>query len=225
MQADQAAGLRNRQRRADTRAMTLTDTPADIALRLAQALLASGQKVLLIDSLGRHPPTRNTHFLFGWQQQLAQRRLQTWLVAGVDVLHAPGALAGDPTIVQASANYQVVLFDGYKLENDVALAPHPQQLLVALDGQANTLMRAYALIKTLHQHKLEWRVILVGEAALAERLSAAVAYFLPAQAGWVEYMNLDADAHFRALAARISAADGDTPPFNNDTGEDYAQHG
>ena len=225
MQADQAAGLRSKQPRADARAITLIDTPADVALRLAQALIASEQKVLLIDSLGRHTQKHNTHFLFGWQQQLAQQRLQTWSVAGVEVLHAPGARAGDSVIVQASANYQVVLFDGCSLQRDVALAPHPQQLVVALNAQADTLTHAYALIKTLHQHKFEWRVILLGEAMLADRLIAAVAYFLPAQTDWLEYVNLDTDAHFRALAARISAADGSKHPFENNTGENCAQHG
>lgn len=224
MPADQAAGLRNRQRRADPRAITLIDTPADIALRLAQALIASGQKVLLIDSRGRHTATHNTHFLFGWQQQLAQQGLQTWPVAGVDVLHAPGAMAGDPAIMQASAHYHAVIFDGYKLQSEMAFAMHRQQLVVAL-AQADTLERAYALIKTLHQRQLTWRVKLIGEMVLAGRLIAAVAHFLPAQSGRLEHMNLDDDAHFRALAARISAADGDTPPFNNDTEEDFAQHG
>lgn len=223
MPADQAAGLRNRQRHADARAVSLIDAPADVALRLAQALLATGHKVLLIDSFGRHTPTRNTHFLFGWQQQLAQQRLQTWAVAGVDVLHAPGAQAGDTAIMQASADYQTLIFDGYTLQSEMALAMHRQQLIVAL-AQADTLDRAYALIKTLHQRRLAWRVILIGEAVLANRLIAAVAHFLPAQSGRLEYMNLDADAHFRALAARISAADGDAPPFNNDTEEDCAQH-
>lgn len=225
MQADQAAGLRNRLPRADARAITLIDTSADVALCLAQALIASEQKALLIDSLGRHTQKHNTHFLFGWQQQLAQQRLQTWSVAGVEVLHAPGALAGDSVIVQASANYQVVLFDGYKCESDIALAPHPQQLLVALNAQADPLARAYALIKTLHQRRLAWRVILLGEAVLADRLMAAVAYFLPAQTDGLEYVNLDTDAHFRALAARISAAGGSKHPYQNNTGENCAQHG
>lgn len=224
MPADQAAGLRNRQRRTDARATTLINTPSDIALRLGQTLLATGHKTLLIDSIGRHTATHNTHYLFGWQQQLAQQRLQTWPVSGVDVLHAPGALAGDPAIVLASAQYHVVLFDGYKLDSDIALAPHPQLLLIALDAQADTLAHAYALIKTLHQRKLDWQVILIGDAAPSERIKTAVANFLPAQSGRIEYMNLDADAHFRALAARISAADGDSPPFNNDTEEDCAQH-
>lgn len=225
MQADQAAGLRNRLPRAATRAITLIDTASEVALRLAQALIADGQKVLLIDSLGRHTKKHNTHFLFGWQQQLAQQRLQTWSVAGVEVLHAPGAMAGDSVIVQACANYQVVLFDGYPLQSDIALAPHPQQLLVALNAQPEALANGYALIKTLHQHKLDWQVILIGEDAPSERIKAAVANYLPVQLGRIEHMNLDTDAHFRALAARISAADRDRHPYQNNTGGSCAQHG
>lgn len=226
MQADQAAGLRSKQARHDLRAVSLIDTPADFAPRLAQALMARDQKVLLVDSLGRHARTGKTQFIFGWQQQLAQQGLQTLSVNGVEVMHAPGTQAGDTTIVRASANYQAVLFDGYLLQTDIALESRtPQILLVALNAHSDTLPNAYALIKTLHQHKRDWRVVLIGEAVLAERVMAAVAYFLPAQSGWLEYMNLDADAHLHALAARISAAESGTRPFDNNTGEEYAQHG
>lgn len=224
MQADQAAGLRNRQPVHAPRVISLIDVPADIALRLAQALIASAQKLLLIDNLGRHKQVRNTHYLFGWQRQVAQQRLQTWPRDGVDILHAPGARAGDAAIVQASVAYQAVLFDGYTLQTEIALATQLQQTLV-LHVHADTLADAYALIKTLQQLKLDWRVILIGDAATAERLIMAVAYFLPALSSQLEYVDLETDAHLRTLAARISAADIATRPLHNNTGEDCAQHG
>lgn len=226
VQADQAAGLRSRQRRHDLRVISLMNTPTDFALRLAQALMARHQKILLVDSLGRHVRARKTQFLFGWQQQLAQQGLQTLSVEGVEVMHATGAPAGDTTIVRASAEYHAVVFDGYQLQTEIALDSRtPQILLVALSAHPDTLEYAYALIKTLHQHKLDWRVLLIGEAALAERVIAATSYFLSAQTRLLEYVNLDADAHLHALAARISAAQCGASQLNTNTGGECAQHG
>ena len=226
MQADQAAGLRRQQHRQDLRVISLINTPADFARRLAHALMAREPKVLLVDSLDRHARNSKTQFIFGWQQQLAQQGLHTRWVNGVEVMHAPGAQAGYTMIVRACANHHAVIFDACALQTEIALDSRtPQTLLVALNAHPDTLTHAYALIKTLHQHKLDWRVILIGEATLAERIKAAVTYFLPAQSGMIEYRNLDADAHLHALAARISAAESSIRPFDNNTGEECAQHG
>ena len=226
VQVDQAAGLRSKQLAHHLCVISLIDTPIDFAPRLAQALMARDQKILLIDSLDRHTRASKTQFIFGWQQQLARQRLQTLSVEGVEVMHAPGAQAGDTTIVRASADYHAVVFDGYLLQTEIALdSSTPQILLVALSAHPDTLANVYALIKTMHQHKLNWQVLLIGDAALAERVMAAVAYFLPAQCGSLEYVNLDADAHLHALAARISAAEWGASQLNTNTGGECAQHG
>ena len=226
MQADQAAGLRRKQIRHGRHVITLINTPADFAPRLAHALMARDQKVLLIDSLGQHARSTRTQFIFGWQQQLAQHRLQTLWANGVEVMHAPGAQAGEAMIVRASTSFHALLFDGYTLSSEIPLASGTRQtLIVVLDAHPDALTLAYALIKTLHQHQLDWPVILIGDAAASERIKAAVANFLPAQLGRIEYMNLDADAHLHALAAKILAADSGIRPFDNNTEEDCAQHG
>ena len=226
MLADQAAGLRSRPPRHDLRVISLMNTSTDFAPRLAQALMACHQKILLVDNLGRHVRASKTHFLFGWQQQLARQRLQTLSVEGVEVMHATGAPAGDTTIVRASAEYHAVVFDGYPLQTEIALdARTPQILLVALSAHPDSLEYAYALIKTLHQEKLDWRVLLIGEAALAERIIAATSYFLPAQTGSLEYVNLGADAHLHALAAKILAAQWSASQLNTNTGRECVQHG
>jgi len=227
VQADQAAGLRSKKGlRAAPRVVSLIGTNPDFAPRLAQALMARDQKVLLVDSQGQHARSTKTQFIFGWQQQLAQHRLQTLWVNGVEVMHAPSAQAGDAMIVRASMNSHALLFDGYALNTEIALDCATRQiLLVALEAHPDALTHAYALIKTLHQQQLNWQVMLIGEAALASRVIAAVTYFMPAQSGMVEYRNLEADAHLHALAARISAADSGIRPFDNNTGEDCAQHG
>ena len=225
MQADQAAGLR-RQQHHDPRGISLINTPADFAPRLAHALMVRDQKVLLVDSQGQHARSTRTQFIFGWQQQLAQHRLQTLWVNGVEVMHAPGAQAGDAMIVRASTNYHALLFDGHALSSEIPLESDTRQtLIVALHAHPDALNHAYTLIKTLHQYKLDWQVILIGDPASSERIKAAVAHFLPAQSGKVEYTNLEADAHLHALAAKILAADSGIRPFDNNTEEDCAQHG
>lgn len=226
VQADQAAGLRSKPLRAGGRVISLWDTPFGFAVRLAQALMANQQKVLLVDSVGRHARARNTHFIFGWQEQVARQALQTISIDGVDVLHAPGAQAGETDIVQAGAAYDVVLFDGYTLRADLALESRtPQTLLVALSAHPDVLADTYALIKTLPQNNRDWRVMLLGEFALAERVMAATTYFMPTRSAWLESANIETDAHLAALAARISAADLGIGPFDNNTGKEYAQHG
>jgi len=226
VQADQAAGLRSKPLRAGARVISLWDTPFGFALRLAQALMANQQKVLLVDSLGRHARARNTHFIFGWQEQVARQALQTISIDGFDVLHAPGALAGDTNIVQAGAAYDVVLFDGYTLQADLALESRTSQtLLLALSAHPDVLADTYALIKTLHQNKCDWRVILLGESALAERVMAATTYFMPTRSVWLESANIETDAHLAALAARISAAEWGASQFYTNTGGECAQHG
>ena len=224
MQADQAAGLRSQPPARLPRVVSLIDVSAETSLRLAQALLAPSQRVVLIDSLGRHSRSRNTHHLFSWQQQVAQQRLQTWPRDGVEILHAPGAQAGDAAIVHASASYHAVLFDGYTLQADIALATQLAYQIVVLEVRADKRDAAYALMKTLAMRKLDWRVILLGDAALAARLLAARAHFLPEVVPTVEYNHLDSDAHLRAVAARISAADADMRPEQNNTEEYCAQH-
>lgn len=224
MPADQAAGLRSRAWARAPRVVSLIDVPAATSLRIAQALRASAQKILLIDNLGRHKQVRNTQYLFGWQRQVAQQRLQTWPRDGVEVLHAPGARAGDAAIVRASGMYHAVLFDGYTLHSELPLATETQQVIV-LDVCSDKLGLAYALLKTLQQRRLAWQLILTGEAAAAARLIEAAAHFLQPVCGELVYMNLATDAHLRAVAARISAADAGTRSLHNNTEEDCAQHG
>lgn len=227
VQADQAAGLRSKGARQGPKVISLLSLPPDWAARLAQALQALNHKILLVDSAGRHTLASKTQFIFGWEQQVARQRLQTITMNGIDVLHAPGAYAGDAAIVQTGVGYDYVLFDGQTLQPETLnLDPStPQTLVVALNAHPDALCNTYALIKTLHQNKLAWRVMLLGESSLGERLVSATDYFMQGASPCLERVNIEADAHLAALAARISAAGIGTSPFYTNTGGECAQHG
>ncbi len=227
VQADQAAGLRSKRARQGPKVISLLSLPPDWAARLAQALQALNHKILLVDSAGRHTLASKTQFIFGWEQQVARQRLQTITMNGIDVLHAPGACAGDAAIVQTGADYDYVLFDGQTLQPDTLnLDPRtPQTLVVALNAHPDALCNTYALIKTLHQNKLVWHVMLLGESTPGEQIISAAAYFMQEVSPSLELVNIEADAHLVALAARISAAEMGASQFYTNIGGECAQHG
>jgi hypothetical protein len=209
VQADQAAGLRNNLTRRAVRVVTVFTAQRNLAARLARALQNSATRVLLIAGVARSVQALRTQSIFGWEQQVARQCLQPISVEGIATLNAPGAQAGDAALIQASADYNYVLFDwAYPEAESLALDPRTQQTLIVdvSPQQPEDLCKVYALLKTLHQHNLNWRVILCGEPAVCDRIIAATHYFIPAQSNWLEVASLEADAHLTALAARISAA-------------------
>lgn len=211
MQVDQAAGLRTSLPRRDVRVITVFTAQLNLAARLARALQNAANRVLLVASAARSTQVLRTQSIFGWQQQVARQCLQPISVEGIATLDAPGAQGGDPRLIQASGEYDYVLFDGLYPEAEfLALDPRTQQTLI-LDVNSHepeALFKVFSLIKTVHQHHLNWRVILCGEIALCDRIIAATDYFIPAQSHWLEVASLEADARLAALAARISAAAG-----------------
>lgn len=226
MQADQAAGLRNHPTRRAVRVITVFTAQCDLAARLARALQNSATRVLLIAGAARSVQGLKTQSIFGWEQQVARQCLQPISVEGIATLNAPSSQAGDAALIQACADYQYVLFDSAYPEADaLALDPLTQQTLIVDVNplQPEVLCKVYALLKTLHQHNLNWRVILCGEAPLCDRIIAATHHFIPAQSSWLEVASLEADAHLAALAARISAAEVSTVwCFNKNIGGECA---
>ena len=228
MQADQAAGLRSKPLRARVQTVSLFATQPGFALRLAHALQARHGRVLLIDSAGCHALAAKTQSIFAWEQQVARQRLQTISIQGVDVLHAPDVLGGEAAIVQAGAAYDYVLFDGHHLQSErVALDPRTSQtFIVEVSAQPEATCNAYALLKTLYQHKLDGRVFLWGDPAGCERVISATHFFLQAHLGLWEVLSGEGDAHLAALAAKISAAEISTNRLlDKNTGGECAQYG
>ncbi len=227
MQADQAAGLRSKHSRPRPQVVSLFSVQASLATRLARALQTPSCRVLLIDHAGRHSLATKTQSIFGWEQQVARLRLQTISVDGIDILHAPGAQAGDAAIVQAGKDYDYVLFDGQNVQPGTVALDHrtKQMLIIEVSALPDAVCNVYALLKTLHENKLKWRVILWGDPALCERVVSALHYFKRASSGLVEIVDVEADAHLTSLAARISAAEKGASPFHPNIGGESAQHG
>ena len=224
--ADQAAGLRRTQTRRGAQVVTVFTTQRNLAARLARALQNAANRILLISGAARPVQALRTQSIFGWQQQVVRQCLQPISVEGIPTLNAPGARAGEAALVQTSADYDYALFDwAYPEDEALSLDPRTSQTLVVdvSSHQPEALCKVYALLKTLHQHNLNWRVILCGEPALCDRIIAATHYFISAQSSWLEVASLEADAHLTALAARISAAEVSTGRcFNKNIGGECA---
>lgn len=224
MRVDQAAGLRAKRIQAAPAVASVFGAPPAWILHLAQGFLALQLRVLLVDSQARHARGTNTQFIFSWQNQLAQHRLQTLCVEGLEIMPAPGAQAGDPAIVALCKPYHVCIFDGYELAAAVPLAGDEQQVLI-VTVDARTIVDAYALIKTLHLHRLDLPVILLGDLGVTARVIDAVNCFLPTYSGVIEHWKAEAAPHLQALAAKILALGRVNRPLDNNIGEDCAQHG
>ncbi|MEQ1591812.1 MAG: hypothetical protein ABL892_05425 [Thiobacillaceae bacterium] len=227
MLADQAAGLRRSAVRRDTQVITILSGQAAIAQRLARAIQLRGRRVLLVDTTGRHAMAGQAQSIFGWQQQVARKQVQPVCVNGIDLLRAPGAPAGDAGIVQASNGCDTVLFDSVPIQSDVlALASRPAQtLIVQVDADTDAICNAYALIKSLAENNLDWPVFLVGKATQCERIISAVKTFLSLQPSLPKWAALEEDAHFAALAAKITADETDVSRLYKDMGAIHKQHG
>lgn len=227
MSADQAAGLRRNQVRRDAQVITLWSGHAAVAQRLARAIQLCGRRVLLVDTTGRHAMAGQAQSIFSWQQQIARKQVQPVCANGIDLLHAPDAQAGEAGIVQASSGYDTVLFDAGLIQSGLlALDSNTlQTMIVQTDAHSETACNAYALIKTLADHNLAWPVFLVGEATQCERIVSAAKTFLSLKSDLPKWTALDEDAHFAALAAKISAEEADASRLYKDMGAIHKQHG
>ena len=226
MQADQAAGLRGKSTTPCTQVVSIFSDQFSLATGLAQILQRIGRKVLLVDIEARHSLASKTPSIFTWQQQAARNCLQPVSVAGLAMLDAPGALAGDAAIMRANKIYDCVLFEAQAMRPEIALdRSTPQTLIVDVSPEDTDACHAYALVKTLREHRLNYRVVLCGDVLRCERVLQATHHFMPGLAGPVEVVRGEGDALLTALAAKISAAEIATSRFHNNTGGKFAQHG
>ncbi len=214
MSADQAEGLRRRVRIMRVVSVFAHDD-GTLARRIAQALQLTGLRVLRIDTRSAHAP--QVRSLFGWREQLARGSFQPGHADGIDVFHAPGARAGEASMVAALRDYDALVFDcdgvsGASLSLDPATR---QQLVVQLARQS--LEAGYAVCKTLAQRQCACPIHLTGDAAACARLHAAVRRFLPQAAPTVALVPID-DAHLPALAARIAAVTSGADRIDSHTG-------
>jgi hypothetical protein len=179
MPADQAAGLRRRGVRQLPRSIhCFFDSAASIS-KLANALHRHGRISLLIDMRGRlvaDSPTRN---LFDWRQQIARGQLQLHPMAYGDAWHAPGVRADEPALRLAAQGYDLVLLDVAPGPNELVLMPDAAHaLIVEVQPAPESMLRAYALLKTLSHARGVFGAVLLGDVAACDQVTNACSHFL-----------------------------------------------
>lgn len=206
MPVDQAAGLRRMRKSGAPTCVSAYFAEAASVLALMKALAGEGRNVLLVDTCGRQLAAGRARSLFDWRRQLEQMRLQALPLAHGDGLVAKGAAAGDTAILAAAGAYDIVLFDAGAAGPSINLAVGvSQDLVLQLDGDAQSLEWGYAVLKSLPRAQDAGDVLLSGPASVCERLAAAARHFLGEPLATRIWTAGDDDPHFLALAARIAA--------------------
>ena len=203
--ADQAAGLRRRSARQPLRCIHVFFHSPDSTIRLAQALHRRGWTSLLIDTSRRILADTTTQSLFDWRHQLARQQPHVQAMPHGDGWHAPGLQGNEPGLRAIAQRYDCLLFDA-SLETP-AWQPLPdmeQTLILEVDAGQASMLRVYALLKTLAHLESRASIVLQGDAASCGRLQAACRQYLePAFAQTVHSVGNGDDA-FAALAVRMA---------------------
>ena len=204
MPADQAAGLRRRSACQPVRCLHCFFDAGLSSTRLAQALHQMGQASLLIDMQGRLFASAATRSLFTPGQQLERGELHTLPQAYGDGWYAPGIRTDAPHLRTAAQGYDCVVFDaGWGGEG---LAPWPDAFhgaVVEIRASQESMLRSYAVLKTLCHAYGPPNIALLGDAAACDHVRAACSRFLePSFARAVHSVAHEEDA-FAALAIRM----------------------
>jgi len=205
MPLDQAAGLRRRSARQPLRCIHCLFDSAVSTVKLAHALHLRGATSLLVDSSGRGFADAPARSLFDWKQQLQRGQLRTLPQSYGDGWHAPGVRADEPALLGVARGYDQVVFDVGSSDTDWVLMPGAvDAVIVEAQPTRESMLRAYALLKTLSHAKHGLSVGLLGDPAACDQLVAACSHFLErrfAQAIFSVAHEVDA---FSMLAARMT---------------------
>lgn len=203
MAADQAAGLRRRRAEQPLRCSHCVFDAADSTRQLAQALQRRGQTVLLVDACGRMFAGAAPRSLFGWKQQLDRGALHTLALACGDGWYAPGVQADHPALRRVVERYDHVLFD--TRPDRLGLMPGATHAVALEVGAAQeSMLHAYALLKTLSRLDGGVRVGLLGDPADCARVRAACGHFLDPRFDRSLYSVAHGNDAFAALAVRMA---------------------
>ncbi len=210
MPADQAAGLRRRSTQQPLRCVHCFFEAADASTRLAQALHHRGLVSLLVDLDGRVFANGPTRSLFNPRQQLDRDSLCILPQAYGAGWYAPGIQGDEPHLRSAAQGYDRVMFDTGTSQNMVAPWTGACHVgVVEIHAADASLLRAYALLKTLAQADVPMPVILLGDDASCNHLRAACKHFLaPSFVNSLCNLPPEEDV-FAALASRIAAGVGE----------------
>lgn len=204
MPADQAQGLRRRSQLQPLRAIHCFFDAADSTVRLAQALHRRGWTSLLVDTRARVFPDSPARSLFDWRQQIARGQLHTLPMSYGNGWDAPGLRGDEPALARVAQEHDCLLIDAGHASDWTPLPAAAQTLVIEASAAQASLLKGYALLKTLCSHG-GISVGLLGDAAACARLQAACAQFLdPALCRNLYSVAGEVDA-FAALAARMTS--------------------
>ena len=203
--ADQAAGLRRRNDRNRVRCIHCFFDSAASAVRLAHALHLRGRVALMVDTRGRILADSTTRSLFDWRQQVLRGQLQFQPMPYGDAWHAPGVRADEPALQRVAQSYDVVLFDAEPGSNELVLMPDAAHaVIMEVQPTHQSMLRAYARLKTLSRAGSAFGMVLLGDAAACNQVRAACGHFLGGGFEQAVYSAANEDDAFAALAVRMA---------------------
>ena len=210
MPADQAAGLRRhacssgRGARQPLRCITCFSDSVDSSVRLAHALHQIGRVPLLVDTQGRLFADSSPRSLFDWKHQLERRQLHTLPQAYGAGWYAPGIRADEPALSGMANGYDHVIFDAGR-GADLALLPGAVHTAVMdLRRTDDSMLHAYAVLKTLACSGSAVSVGLLGDRFACDHVRAAGCRFLERRFAHAIFSVANEDDAFAALAVRMA---------------------
>jgi hypothetical protein len=206
MAADQAAGLRRRSTQQPLRCIHCFFDSPDASTRLAQALHHLGQVSLLVDLQGRVFANGSTRSLFNPTQQLDRDSLCILPQAYGAGWSASGIQGDEQHLRSAAQGFDWVMFDAGLSKTIVAPWPGAFHVVVIeIDAAHASMLRAYAVLKTLARTDVPMHIVLLGDHASCNLVRAACSHFLASSfVNSICNLSSEEDA-FTVLAIRIAA--------------------
>lgn len=160
---------------------------------------------LLVDMQGRLFSGSSTRSLFDWKQQIERGHLHTLPLAYGDGWYAPGVQGDEPALRGMAHAYDCLLFDAGAREADLALMPDTAQtVMIEVRQSHESMLHAYALLKTLSGRGCILSVGLLGDRAACEHVQTACHQFLEHRFAQSLYSLAHEDDAFAALAVRMA---------------------
>jgi hypothetical protein len=203
--ADQAAGLRRRTARQPLRCIHSFSDSADASVRLAHALHRAGRQLLLIDTRGRLFGASSTCSLFDWRHQLERRQPHTLPQPYGEGWYAPGMRGDEPALSGLASGYDCVMFDSeWEYAELALLAGAAHTVVMEVRRRGESMLHAYAVLKTLAYLGSASSAYLLGEPAACDQVRAAARHFLGPRLAQAICSVAHEDDAFAALAVRMA---------------------
>ena len=219
MPADQAAGLRRRAARLPQRCIYCFSDSAVPSVRLARALHQLGHVPLLVDTHGRLFSASSPRSLFDWRHQLEHRQLHAVPQPYGDGWHAPGMRADAPALPGVASGYDFLMFDSGWGGTEISLLPGGAHTVVMeIRGGDESMLSAYAVIKTLAHSGEAFGLGLLGDRDACDQLRDTACHFLGERVAGAIFSVANEDDAFAALAVRMAGEETGLSACSNKTG-------